>query len=74
MLAVPASSVPSERVASVAGNIVNPRRARLTPDRVELLTFARMNWHLVHLSFQDRLQQTDCIIERSMGVIEQALS
>ena len=34
----------SERVASVAGNIVTCKRSRLAPDFVEKLTLGSMNW------------------------------
>ena len=43
-LAVPASSVPSERVFSVAGTIVNKKRSRLTPSHVATLIFLNKNW------------------------------
>jgi hypothetical protein len=42
-LAIPATSAPSERVFSVAGNIVNKKRVRLKPDTVDLLIFLRGN-------------------------------
>lgn len=44
VLAVPATSVPSERVGSVAGNITRARRSRLSPDLIDDLTFGAMNW------------------------------
>lgn len=44
VLAIPGTSVPSERVASVAGNIVSYKRARLDPQFVEQLTLGSMNW------------------------------
>ena len=43
-MAAKGSSVPSERVASVAGNIVTYKRSRLTPEFVEILTIGSMNW------------------------------
>ena len=46
-LAVPGTSVPSERVASVAGNIVSYKRTRLAADFVERLTLGSMNWEFV---------------------------
>ena len=42
-LAVPATSVPSERVFSSAGNIVNYKRSRLTPEHVNMLVFLSKN-------------------------------
>ena len=42
-LCVPASSVPSERIFSTAGNIVNPKRARLNAENVDMLIFLNKN-------------------------------
>ena len=42
-LCVPATSVPSERVFSVAGNIVTDKRSRLHPSNVDMLIFLNMN-------------------------------
>lgn len=42
-LAVPATSTPSERLFSAAGNIVSKKRASLTPDHVDMLTFLHFN-------------------------------
>ena len=42
-LCVPATSVPSERAFSVAGYIVNEKRACLLPDNVSTLVFLAAN-------------------------------
>lgn len=42
-LAVPASSVSSERVFSLCGQIVNKKRCRLSPQNVDLLVFLNKN-------------------------------
>nr|XP_054604938.1 E3 SUMO-protein ligase ZBED1-like [Nothobranchius furzeri] len=42
-LAVPATSTPSERLFSVAGNIVTKKRASLTAEHVEMLAFLHTN-------------------------------
>lgn len=42
-LGIPASSVPSERVFSLAGNIVNKKRSRMKPALVDSLIFLKMN-------------------------------
>lgn len=42
-LAIPATSVASERVFSAAGDIVNAQRAVLSPENVDLLIFLKCN-------------------------------
>ena len=42
-LCVPASSVPSERIFSTAGNIVNKKRACLSSENVDMLVFLNKN-------------------------------
>lgn len=42
-LGIPSSSVPSERVFSLAGNIVNKKRSRIKPALVDSLIFLKMN-------------------------------
>ena len=43
ILAIPATSAPSERVFSAAANIVNKKRVSLKPETVDLLVFLRGN-------------------------------
>ncbi|CAL9691797.1 unnamed protein product [Knipowitschia caucasica] len=45
-LAVPGSSVPSERVFSTAGDIVTAKRSTLSPDNVDILVFLKKNLKL----------------------------
>ena len=45
-LSCPPTSVASERVFSVAGDIVSPHRSRLLPWKVEQLTFLKVNYPL----------------------------
>lgn len=40
---IPATSVPSERVLSAAGHIVNQKRACLLPENVRMLVFLAEN-------------------------------
>ena len=47
ILAIPATSAPSERVFSVAANVVNKKRVRLDPDTVNLLIYLRGNKQFV---------------------------
>ena len=42
-LAVPGTSVPSERVFSTAGDIVTAQRSQLTPESVDMLVFLKKN-------------------------------
>lgn len=42
-LCIPATSTPSERIFSAAGNICSQKRASLSPEHVEMLTFLAMN-------------------------------
>lgn len=42
-LCIPATSVPSERVFSASGHILSPHRAKLKPEKVNMLTFLHFN-------------------------------
>lgn len=42
-LAVPGTEVPSERVFSTAGDMVNAKRSTLSPDNVDILIFLKKN-------------------------------
>ena len=44
---VPAASSKSERVFSVAGNVVTPKRANLNPEKVEDLVVVKCNLRLL---------------------------
>ena len=45
-LAIPATSTPSERLFSEAGNIMTIKRAQLAPNTLENLVFCKKNWRL----------------------------
>ncbi len=45
-LGIPATSVPSERVFSTAGDIVTAQRASLSPDNVDMMVFRKKNLQL----------------------------
>ena len=47
-LGIPATSVPSERIFSKAGEIVNRRRASLKPWTVDMLVFLSKNLKVLH--------------------------
>lgn len=42
-LCIPATSVPSERVFSTAGDIITAQRAALSPDNLDMLIFLKKN-------------------------------
>ena len=44
-LCIPATSVPSERVFSTAGDIVTAQRSQLKSDNVDMLIFLKKNWN-----------------------------
>lgn len=46
MLAIPATSVPSERVFSTAGDVVTSQRSTLNSDNVDILVFLKKNMTL----------------------------
>ena len=50
VMAVPAASSKSERVFSVAGNIVTPKRASLNPAKVEQLIIVKCNMMLIEIN------------------------
>ena len=43
LLCIPATSVPSERIFSISGNIVTKKRASLKPENVDMLVFLNKN-------------------------------
>ena len=47
VFSVPAASSKSERVFSVAGNVVTPKRANLNPEKVEDLVVVKCNLRLL---------------------------
>lgn len=49
-LAAPATSVPSERVFSTAGDIVNASRSALSTDNVDKLIFLKKNMKIEYES------------------------
>ena len=48
VLAVPATSVPSERIFSKAGQIVSKRRASLKPNHVDMMIFLNKNYDFIN--------------------------
>ncbi|GAA6088583.1 zinc finger BED domain-containing protein 1-like [Tachysurus ichikawai] len=46
-LCIPATSTPSERIFSAAGNICSQKRARLSREHVDMLTFLHFNSALI---------------------------
>ena len=52
LLSIPATSVPAERVFSLAGFIVRKRRARLTSGNVNTLIFLNKNFDSIPKEFK----------------------
>ena len=50
-LAPPPTSVSSERLFSVAGDIISKHRTRLNPDNAEKLIFMKYNASLIRLTY-----------------------
>jgi len=48
ILNIPATSAPSEQVFSVAANIIDIKRARLTPENSNILLFLKENEEYVN--------------------------
>ena len=46
-LCVPATSIPSERVFSTAGLVINDRRSSLSPENVDMLIFLSQNLRMI---------------------------
>jgi hypothetical protein len=46
-LAIPATSTPTERLFSEAGNVMTVKRTQLAPNTLENLVFCKKNWNLV---------------------------
>ena len=59
-LGIVASSVPSECLFSTAGNIVNAKRAALSPENVNKLVFLHENLSPIHLPYQRLLSKCRC--------------
>jgi len=49
-LAPPPTSVPSERLFSVSGDVISEHRTRLNPDNAEKLIFMKYNASLIRLT------------------------
>ena len=56
IFSIPVSTVSSKSAFSIAGNIIDPHRSRLTPKMVEILTLAK-DWELAELRLQNTLEQ-----------------
>jgi hypothetical protein len=50
ILCIPATLAPSERLFSLASNVIDKKRARLTPNNANVLLFLRGNREIVDWS------------------------
>ena len=50
ILAIPATSAPSERVFSIAGLVIQAKRSSLAPENANEITFVHNDGHLVGAS------------------------
>lgn len=50
--AIPATSAPSERSFSAAGNVYNEKRSSMTPDTLNSILLLRSNWDIAELEIQ----------------------
>ncbi|XP_065893497.1 uncharacterized protein [Dysidea avara] len=67
-LAIPVTSTPSERVFSVAGIVVDKRRAALTPEMIDALVFLNKNSFILGLTSECNLKsKPDLILEVNMS-------
>ena len=58
IFSIPVSTVSSESAFSMAGNILEPHRSRLTPKMVEILTLVK-DWELARMRMQNTIEQAN---------------
>ena len=54
ILCIPATSAPSERTFSTAGNIATAKRNRIAPELLEQIVFLNESWDCVEGEFNKR--------------------
>lgn len=59
-LGIVASSLPSERLFSTAGNLLNAKRAALSPENVSKLVFLHETLPPIYLQYQKLLSKCQC--------------
>jgi hypothetical protein len=68
-LGVPATSAPSERIFSAAGNIITKKRNRLKPDISSVLVFLQQSWNYMERYKEAEIEELAIRAKQSKKII-----
>jgi hypothetical protein len=68
-LGVPATSAPSERIFSAAGNIITKKRNRLKPDISSVLVFLQQSWNYMERYKEAEIEELAIQAKQSKKII-----